>query len=102
LVLIAQLFVIDTISCVVLSVIPVEVGWTCREMATWKVSPAILLLCYLASGVVISLCMVVSISPAPGIVAMSVVPLFLVFVVVVVVIVLVVIVVGIAEWAVVR
>jgi hypothetical protein len=70
-------------------------------MTARKVSPAILLLCYLTSGVVIPSRVVAAISSAPSIVAMPVVLLFLVFVIIVVVVV-VVIVVGITEWAIVR
>jgi hypothetical protein len=48
-VLVARLFAVSIIPTVVLSVVSVKVGRTCREMATRKASPAILLLCYLAS-----------------------------------------------------
>jgi hypothetical protein len=91
-VLIAKLFAISTIPTVVLSVVSVKVRRTCREMATRKASPAILLLCHLASGVVISSRIGVAMSPAPRIVAISVALLFLVFVIIVIVVFIVIVV----------
>jgi hypothetical protein len=98
LILVTKLFAVPIVSVVVASRIPVKVGRTGAEMASWKLSPVVILLCYLASRMFIPTRIVGAVPTTSSARAMCVILLFFI-VVVLVVIVIVVIIISVTEWA---
>jgi hypothetical protein len=98
LILVTELFAVPAVSVVVSSRVSVKVGRTCAEMASWELSPAAILLCYLASGMFVPTRIVGAVPTTSGAGAMRVILLFFFFFIAVV-LVIVVVIIGVTEWA---